>query len=82
MESVIIALLVVAAAAAVSWPLAEQRRGRWARPPSPLAEAALDEAVGRYRVALRAGTVCSRCRFANPSGSRFCADCGRRLSGA
>ena len=36
-------------------------------------------ARARYREALRAGTVCEHCTFANPPGSRFCADCGRRL---
>ena len=32
--------------------------------------------------ALRAGTVCRRCGRANPSGSAFCAECGRRLRSA
>ncbi|HEX6938466.1 MAG TPA: zinc ribbon domain-containing protein [Longimicrobiales bacterium] len=48
---------------------------------APLDDAALDREVERYREAVRAGTVCARCRFANPAGSRFCADCGRRLPG-
>lgn len=42
--------------------------------------AALDADVERYRQALAAGTVCGRCRFANPPGSRYCAECGRELS--
>ena len=40
----------------------------------------LDADVERYRQALAAGTVCARCRFANPAGSRFCAECGRALA--
>jgi hypothetical protein len=41
--------------------------------------AELDADVTRYREALRAGTVCPRCRQANSPGSRFCAECGRDL---
>lgn len=44
-------------------------------------EAGLDADVQRYRDALHAGTVCSRCRAANPPGSRFCTDCGNELGG-
>lgn len=44
--------------------------------------AEIEADVGRYREALRAGTVCTRCREANPPGSRFCADCGRPLPNA
>ena len=39
----------------------------------------LDADIARYREALRAGTVCARCRQANEPGARFCADCGREL---
>lgn len=42
-------------------------------------DAAIDAAVERYRVALRAGTICDRCRQANPPESRFCADCGHGI---
>jgi uncharacterized OB-fold protein len=35
--------------------------------------------VLRYREALRAGTLCVRCGQANPPGSAYCADCGKRL---
>jgi hypothetical protein len=42
-------------------------------------DAALEAEVERYRSALRAGTLCGRCRYANPDGSNFCADCGRPL---
>ncbi|HSH44284.1 MAG TPA: zinc ribbon domain-containing protein [Longimicrobiales bacterium] len=36
----------------------------------------LDAALERYRTATSAGTICRRCRFPNPEGSRFCAECG------
>ena len=41
--------------------------------------ARVEEEVVRYREALRAGTICARCGQANPTGSRFCGDCGRPL---
>jgi hypothetical protein len=59
-----------------------------ATPLVPMTEAALaepepitdiEQEVLRYRTALRAGTLCVRCGEANPPGSRFCADCGKRL---
>jgi ribosomal protein L40E len=34
----------------------------------------------RYREAVAAGTVCARCRAANPPDSRFCTECGRELA--
>lgn len=48
--------------------------------PSPLDDDALDAEVSRYREAIRAGSLCHRCSQANPRGSRFCAECGGRLS--
>jgi hypothetical protein len=42
----------------------------------------IERLVKQYRAALRAGTVCRRCGRANPSGSAFCAECGRRLRSA
>jgi hypothetical protein len=44
-------------------------------------EPGLRAEVDRYREALRAGTLCDRCGQANAPGSRFCAECGRPLSG-
>ncbi len=41
-----------------------------------------EEAVLRYREALRAGTVCPACMQANPPGSAYCMECGERLGGA
>lgn len=48
-------------------------------PPPPLDDDALDAEVARYREAIRAGSLCDRCRQANPRGSCFCAECGARL---
>ncbi len=42
----------------------------------------VESEVQRYRVALRAGTICTRCGQANPPGSRFCGECGRPLRNA
>ena len=41
--------------------------------------AEVDAEVLRYREALRSGTICTKCRQANPPGSRYCGDCGREL---
>jgi hypothetical protein len=35
--------------------------------------------ISRYRTALRAGTVCSKCGQANPADSSFCFECGAQL---
>jgi ribosomal protein L40E len=39
----------------------------------------LEADIRRYREAVAAGTVCGRCRAANPPGSRYCGECGREL---
>jgi hypothetical protein len=39
----------------------------------------LELEIQRYRAALRAGTVCSKCGQANPAESAFCFDCGAAL---
>lgn len=39
----------------------------------------LESDLRRYREALAAGTVCSRCRAANRPAHRFCTECGREL---
>jgi hypothetical protein len=41
--------------------------------------AELEADVRRYRDAVRADTVCARCKAANRAGSRFCTECGREL---
>lgn len=73
-EYVLVAVLVLIAVGAVAFPLLVGRE-RYDDP------ADLDADVARYREALRAGTVCPRCREANRPGSRFCSDCGRALEG-
>lgn len=91
MEVFVIILIAGAAIAAVLIPLL--RRGPASDPmldapagsTQDLAEtgasspADLEKEIRRYREALRANTVCRRCGAANPAGSRFCAECGRRL---
>jgi ribosomal protein L40E len=42
-------------------------------------EGDLEADIRRYREAVAAGTVCGRCRAANPPGSRYCGECGREL---
>lgn len=39
----------------------------------------LEREVARYRLALRAGTLCSECGRANEPGSRYCGECGAPL---
>lgn len=76
-----LALFVIAAVGVgfVLAPLFRARRATTVGVPAEFDEAWLDREVERYREAVRAGTVCGRCRFANPPGSRYCADCGTRL---
>lgn len=42
----------------------------------------IEREVLRYRVAVRAGTVCRKCGQANPADSAFCFECGARLARA
>jgi hypothetical protein len=81
MEILIALLMATTAVAAVLLPFVD--RARAARATGDAAAVPDDELIeaeiARYREALRAGTVCEHCTFANPPGSRFCADCGRRL---
>jgi hypothetical protein len=49
------------------------------RPPEDPALDDIEREVQRYRVALRAGTICTKCGQANPEDSRFCFDCGTAL---
>ena len=48
-------------------------------PGTDAADDRIEREVLRYREALRAGTLCVRCGQANPPGSAYCADCGKRL---
>jgi hypothetical protein len=84
MDLILVAILLITGIGAVLWPLLR----RDARAPDPtttrlgehvLSEDEVAREVGRYREALRAGSVCRRCAQANPPGSRFCAGCGRPL---
>jgi hypothetical protein len=47
--------------------------------PHPTGEDEIELEIQRYRTALRAGTLCSKCGQANPSDSRFCFECGAAL---
>lgn len=80
---IIIVLLITAVAISVVF-IPALRGGTATHRASPghrplLDDAAIDEEVERYRSALRAGTLCAQCRFANPAGSRYCADCGHEF---
>jgi len=80
MEFILVIGIAAVAVAAVLYPTLRTGRNT-PRPAIHFADDdALDAAVALYRAALRAGTVCARCRFANPDGSRYCADCGRRIA--
>ena len=72
-EYLLVIVLGLIALGAVAFPLLVGR-GRY-----PHREA-LEADVERYRRALEAGTVCDRCREANPPGSNFCRECGRALA--
>ncbi len=71
-EILMIVILGVIALGAVAYPLLVGR-DRYAD------RAELEADIRRYREALAAGTVCPRCRHANPGDARFCAECGRPL---
>ena len=71
-ETLLVVILGVIALAAVAYPVLVGRE-RYTDPD------ALESDIRRYREALEAGTVCGRCRHANPPDARFCAECGRDL---
>lgn len=71
-ELILILILGVIALGAVAYPLLVGR-ARYVDP------ADLEADVRRYREALGAGTVCARCRHANPPDALYCAECGRAL---
>jgi hypothetical protein len=81
MEALVIIVMVLAAVAAVIYPLL-RRSGTEPLDPAgsaPPDDDALEREVARYRAALRAGTLCRRCGAAKREGSRYCAECGRRI---
>lgn len=84
MEILIVLIIAAAGVAAAIVPLA--RAGDRSRPvtasgPVFTDDASIEAEVERYRAALRAGTLCGRCRYANPAGSSYCADCGCQVGG-
>ncbi len=95
MESVLIVLIGLLAAAAVAYPLVRGTGGSSdphldpdpslieatdAKSAGAVASPDIEREVTRYREALRAGTVCARCKAANATASRFCAECGAALA--
>lgn len=71
-ETILIVILGVIALGAVAYPLLVGR--------ARYADAAdLEADIRRYREAVEAGTVCDRCRAANPPDARYCAECGHEL---
>jgi hypothetical protein len=94
MESLLIIVIGLAAAAAVAYPLVRSTNGASdphldpdpsiveatdARSAGAVGAPEVEREIMRYREAVRAGTVCGRCRAANREGSRFCSDCGQPL---
>ncbi|HEU5210517.1 MAG TPA: zinc ribbon domain-containing protein [Longimicrobiales bacterium] len=96
METFLMIVIGLVAVAAVAYPLL--RRGSGMDPhldPDPsMIEATdarsagavgppeLEREITQYREALRAGTLCPKCSFANSATSRFCAECGTELKPA
>lgn len=81
MEIVVVIVVTVAAVAAVLYPLlrGDARDAPIEAEQDESPDTVIEEDIARYRTALRAHTLCRRCGFANPEGSVFCAECGRRL---
>lgn len=78
MEAAIIITLAIVAFALIIIPIV---RGAGGATDSMSAEP-VEQQVERYRAAVRADTICSKCGQANPPASRFCYDCGRPLGAA
>lgn len=71
-QIILIAILGIIALGAVAYPVLVGRE-RYADP------AQLEADIKRYQEAVDAGTVCPRCKQANPADARFCAECGEPL---
>ena len=76
MDLKLAAVLALAVAVAVILPLVMRSRQS---PVDAAAEEPIEDEIARYRVAVRAETLCARCGQANPAGSRYCYECGRSL---
>ncbi len=79
MQYVVIAVVAVVALAVILYPILRPAPRPIRRPAADVSDAALDAEVDRYRAALRAGTLCLACGYANAESSRFCAECGGPL---
>lgn len=71
-EALLIGVLAVIAVGAVLYPVLVGRE-RYAD------AGELEADIRRYREAVQAGTVCGRCRQANPADARYCGECGHAL---
>jgi len=71
-EVILVVILGVIALGAVAYPILVGRE-RYAD------AGELEADIRRYREALEAGTVCSRCKQANLPDARYCAECGSPL---
>ncbi|MGH7474795.1 MAG: zinc-ribbon domain-containing protein [Longimicrobiales bacterium] len=81
MELLVVILVATLGVGAALYPLLT--RSRRNAPPADLGtDAGVAARVRDYRAALRAGTYCVRCGTANPSASRYCGECGARLTAA
>jgi hypothetical protein len=93
MEFVLMIVIGLVAVAAVAYPLLRRSGGldphldpdpgtieaTDAKSAGAVGPPELEQEIMRYREALRSGTLCPKCSFANPAGSRFCAECGTVL---
>lgn len=83
MQLFIIILVAIAAVAIVIYPIMSARGDEGRGGGFAGAEGGdVDAAVARYREAVRAGTLCLECGFANLADAHFCADCGEPLIAA
>ena len=75
-QVLIVTAIALAVIAFVVWPMLEPKR---TTPDATVDLDRIEQRILEYREALRRGTVCERCLYANPDASRFCAQCGARL---
>lgn len=75
-QVLLVTAVALAVVAFVVWPMLERTR----TPGAAVDIDRIERRILEYREALRRGTVCERCLYANPNASRFCAQCGARLA--